>query len=252
MIKILMHGCNGKMGRMITELVKNDDGAVIAAGVDTYTGIANDYPVYESIDQCDTDVDVVIDFSNAGAVDALLDYCAEKKIPVVLCTTGLSEEQLEKVRETSEKTAVLKSANMSMGINLLLNLLKDAAKVLGNAGYDIELVERHHNQKLDAPSGTALALADSINEALNGEYHYVYDRSQVRQKRDAKEIGISAVRGGTIVGDHEVIFAGTDEVIEFRHSAYSRNVFAKGAVEAAKFLAGKETGMYDMGDVIQF
>ncbi len=247
-----MHGCNGKMGRMITELVKNDDGAVIAAGVDTYTGIANDYPVYESIDQCDTDVDVVIDFSNAGAVDALLDYCAEKKIPVVLCTTGLSEEQLEKVRETSEKTAVLKSANMSVGINLLLKLLKDAAKVLGNAGYDIELVERHHNQKLDAPSGTALALADSINEALNGEYHYVYDRSQVRQKRDAKEIGISAVRGGTIVGDHEVIFAGTDEVIEFRHSAYSRNVFAKGAVEAAKFLAGKETGMYDMGDVIQF
>ena len=247
-----MHGCNGKMGRMITELVKNDDGAVIAAGVDTYTGIANDYPVYESIDQCDTDVDVVIDFSNAGAVDALLDYCAEKKIPVVLCTTGLSEEQLEKVRETSEKTAVLKSANMSMGINLLLKLLKDAAKVLGNAGYDIELVERHHNQKLDAPSGTALALADSINEALNGEYHYVYDRSQVRQKRDAKEIGISAVRGGTIVGEHEVIFAGTDEVIEFRHSAYSRNVFAKGAVEAAKFLAGKETGMYDMGDVIQF
>lgn len=252
MIKILMHGCNGKMGRMITELVKNDDGAVIAAGVDTYTGIANDYLVYESIDQCDTDVDVVIDFSNAGAVDALLDYCAEKKIPVVLCTTGLSEEQLEKVRETSEKTAVLKSANMSMGINLLLKLLKDAAKVLGNAGYDIELVERHHNQKLDAPSGTALALADSINEALNGEYHYVYDRSQVRQKRDAKEIGISAVRGGTIVGDHEVIFAGTDEVIEFRHSAYSRNVFAKGAVEAAKFLAGKETGMYDMGDVIRF
>ena len=252
MIKILMHGCNGKMGRMITELVKNDDGAVIAAGVDTYTGIANDYPVYESIDQCDTDVDVVIDFSNAGAVDALLDYCAEKKIPVVLCTTGLSEEQLEKVRETSEKTAVLKSATMSMGINLPLKLLKDAAKVLGNAGYDIELVERHHNQKLGAPSGTALALADSINEALNGEYHYVYDRSQVRQKRDAKEIGISAVRGGTIVGDHEVIFAGTDEVIEFRHSAYSRNVFAKGAVEAAKFLAGKETGMYDMGDVIRF
>ena len=252
MIKILMHGCNGKMGRMITELVKNDDGAVIAAGVDTYTGIANDYPIYESIDQCDTDVDVVIDFSNAGAVDALLDYCAEKKIPVVLCTTGLSEEQLEKVRETSEKTAVLKSANMSVGINLLLKLLKDAAKVLGNAGYDIELVERHHNQKLDAPCGTALALADSINEALNGEYHYVYDRSQVRQKRDTKEIGISAVRGGTIVGEHEVIFAGTDEVIEFRHSAYSRNVFAKGAVEAAKFLAGKETGMYDMGDVIQF
>ncbi len=252
MTKILLHGCNGRMGRMITELVRNDADAEIVAGVDSYTGVANDYPVYDSIEKCDSDADVVIDFSNAGAVDALLDHCVEKKVPVVLCTTGLSEAQLAKVQEASGKTAILKSANMSMGINLLLKLLKDAAKVLGNAGYDIELVERHHNQKLDAPSGTALALADSVNEALNGEYHYVYDRSQVRQKRDEKEIGISAVRGGTIVGEHEVIFAGTDEVIEFKHSAYSRNVFAKGAVEAAKFLAGKETGMYDMSDVIQF
>ncbi|CCZ25970.1 dihydrodipicolinate reductase [[Ruminococcus] torques CAG:61] len=145
---------------------------------------------------------------------------------------------------------MLKSANMSLGINLLLKLLKDAAKVLAPAGYDIELVEKHHNQKLDAPSGTALALADSVNEALGNEYHYVYDRSTVRQKRDAKEIGISALRGGTIVGEHEVIFAGTDEVIEFKHTAYSRSVFGKGAVEAAKFLAGKESGMYDMSDVV--
>ena len=252
MTRILMHGCNGKMGRMITELVKNDDSAVIAAGVDTYTGVPNDYPVFESVGQCDVDVDVVIDFSNAGAVDGLLDYCVEKNLPVVLCTTGLSDEQLEKVQKKAEKVPVLKSANMSLGVNLLLKLLKDAAKVLGNAGYDIELVERHHNQKVDAPSGTALALADSINEALGGAYHYVYDRSQVRQKRDSREIGISAVRGGTIVGEHEVIFAGTDEVIEFKHTAYSRNVFAKGAVEAAKFLKGKTPGMYDMGDVIQF
>ena len=252
MTKILLHGCNGKMGRMITELVKNDADAEIVAGVDAYTGVPNEYPVFDSVEKCDVEADVVIDFSNAGAMDALLDYCAAKKLPVVLCTTGLSETQLEKVQETAGKTAILKSANMSLGINLLMKLLKDAAKVLGNSGYDIELVERHHNQKLDAPSGTALALVDSINEALNGEYHYVYDRSQVRQKRDAKEIGISAVRGGTIVGDHEVIFAGTDEVIEFKHSAYSRNVFAKGAVEAAKFLAGKAPGMYDMSDVIQF
>ena len=252
MIKILMHGCNGKMGRMITELVKNDSAAEIVAGVDKYTAVPNDYPVFESITACDVVADVVIDFSNAGAVDELLAYCTEKKLPVVLCTTGLSEEQLKKVEESSEKIAVLKSANMSMGINLLLKLLKDAAKVLAPAGYDIELVEKHHNQKLDAPSGTALALADSINDALNNEYNYVYDRSQVRQKRDAKEIGISAVRAGTIVGEHEVLFAGTDEVIEFKHTAYSRSVFAKGAVEAAKFLAGKETGMYDMGDVIQF
>ena len=252
MIKILMHGCNGKMGRMITEIVKNDSDVEIVAGVDKYTAVPNDYPVFESIAACDVDADAVIDFSNAGAVDKLLDYCTEKKLPVVLCTTGLSEEQLKKVKESSEKIAILKSANMSMGINLLLKLLKDAAKVLAPAGYDIELVEKHHNQKLDAPSGTALALADSMNEALNNEYNYVYDRSQVRQKRDAKEIGISAVRAGTIVGEHEVLFAGTDEVIEFKHTAYSRSVFAKGAVEAAKFLAGKETGMYDMGDVIQF
>lgn len=252
MVKILMHGCNGKMGRMITEIVKNEEDAVIAAGVDKFTGIPNDYPVFEEIAQCDVDVDVVIDFSNAGAVDELLDYCVKKSLPVVLCTTGLSDEQLKKVDECSEKIAVLKSANMSMGINLLLKLLKDAAKVLAPAGYDIELVEKHHNQKLDAPSGTALALADSINEAMGNEYEYVYDRSQVRKKRDAKEIGISAVRAGTIVGEHEVIFAGTDEVIEFKHTAYSRSVFAKGAVEAGKFLARQPAGMYDMGDVIQF
>ena len=252
MIKILMHGCNGKMGRMITELVKNDSAAEIVAGVDKYTAVPNDYPVFESITACDVDADVVIDFSNAGAVDELLAYCTEKKLPVVLCTTGLSEEQLKKVEESSEKSAILKSANMSMGINLLLKLLKDAAKVLAPAGYDIELVEKHHNQKLDAPSGTALALADSINDALNNEYNYVYDRSQVRQKRDGKEIGISAVRGGTIVGDHEVLFAGQDEVIEFKHTAYSKAVFGKGAVEAAKFLAGKPAGRYDMSDVIQF
>ena len=252
MVKILMHGCNGKMGRMITEIVKNEEDTVIAAGVDKFTGIPNDYPVFEKITQCDVGVDVVIDFSNAGAVDELLDYCVKKSLPVVLCTTGLSDEQLKKVDECSEKIAVLKSANMSMGINLLLKLLKDAAKVLAPAGYDIELVEKHHNQKLDAPSGTALALADSINEAMGNEYEYVYDRSQVRKKRDAKEIGISAVRAGTIVGEHEVIFAGTDEVIEFKHTAYSRSVFAKGAVEAGKFLAGQPAGMYDMGDVIQF
>lgn len=252
MIKILMHGCNGKMGRMITEIAKQDQDVEIVAGVDKYTAVANEYPVFETISECDVDADAVIDFSNAGAVDELLDYCVEKKLPVVLCTTGLSEEQLAKVKEVSEKIAVLKSANMSMGINLLLKLLKDAAKVLAPAGYDMELVEKHHNQKLDAPSGTALALADSMNEALGNEYEYVYDRSQVRKKRDAKEIGISAVRAGTIVGEHEVIFAGTDEVIEFKHTAYSRSVFAKGAVEAAKFLAEQKCGMYDMGDVIRF
>ena len=242
MVKAIMHGCNGHMGRVITDIIKNTEGIELVAGVDKYTKVPNDYPVFESIDACDVEADVIIDFSNAAAADELLDYCVEKQVPVVLCTTGLSEEQLEKVEESAKKVAVLKSANMSLGINLLMKLLKEAA---------VKLVEKHHNQKLDAPSGTALALADSINEAADNQYHYVYDRSQVRQKRDQKEIGISAVRGGTIVGDHEVIFAGQDEVIEFKHTAYSKAVFGKGAVEAAKFLAWKPAGRYDMSDVIQ-
>ena len=251
MVRAIMHGCNGKMGRVITGLISEDEGIRIVAGVDAYTAVPNEYPVFDSIEKCDVEADVVIDFSNASAVDGLLSYCSARKLPVVLCTTGLSEAQLAEVEDAAKETAVLKSANMSLGINLLLKLLQDAAKVLGPAGYDIELVERHHNQKVDAPSGTAIALADSVNEALDHQYTYVYDRSQVRQKRDKKEIGISAVRGGTIVGDHEVIFAGTDEVIEFRHTAYSKSVFGKGAVEAAKFLAGKPAGRYDMSDVIQ-
>ena len=252
MVRAIMHGCNGRMGQVVSGLVKEDAGIEFVAGIDSYTEKKNDYPVFAKISDCDVEADVIIDFSNAAAVDDLLDYCVEKQVPVVLCSTGLSEEQLQKVEEASKKVAVLKSANMSLGINLLLKLLQNATRVLAPAGYDIELVERHHNQKLDAPSGTAIALADSINESMDNAYEYVYDRSQVRKKREAKEIGISTVRGGTIVGEHEVIYAGTDEVIEFKHTAYSRTVFGKGAVEAAKFLAGKEAGRYDMADVIQF
>lgn len=252
MVRAIMHGCNGHMGQVITGLIKEDEGIELVAGIDKYTGIANDYPVFESLEKCDVEADVIIDFSNAAAADDLLAYCEEKKMPVVLCTTGLSEEQLAKIPEAAKKTAVLKSANMSLGINLLMKLLKEATKVLAPAGYDMEIVEKHHNQKLDAPSGTAIALADSMNEAMDEAYHYVYDRSQERKKRDTKEIGISAVRGGTIVGEHEVLFAGTDEVIEFKHTAYSKTIFGKGAVEAAKFLAGKPAGLYDMSDVIQF
>ena len=174
----------------------------------------------------------------------------EKKLPCVLCTTGLSQEQLEKIERASQQIAVLRSANMSLGINLLLKLLKNAAGVLAPAGFDMEVVEKHHNQKVDAPSGTALALADSMNEELGNTYTYVYDRSGRRQKRPEKEIGISAVRGGSIVGEHDVIFAGMDEVITFSHTAYSRAIFGKGAVQAAKYLAGKPAGKYNMGDVI--
>lgn len=250
MVKIMMHGCNGKMGQVITEIVKEDTQAEIVAGVDIYDDGRNDYPVFSSISECDIPVDVVIDFASAKAVDGLLDFCEEKKIPVVVCTTGLSPEQLERVEEAAKKTAVLKSANMSLGVNTLLKLLQDAAKVLAPAGFDMEIVEKHHKLKVDAPSGTALALADSLNEALGNEYTYQFDRSKDRKPREEKEIGVVAVRGGTIVGEHEVIFAGTDEVIEFKHTAYSKAIFAKGAVQAAKFLAGKPVGRYNMSDVI--
>ena len=251
MIKAIMNGCNGKMGQVISTICKEDPQIEIVAGVDLYDGIKNDYPVFPNISVCDVKADVIIDFSNAKAVDDLLIYCEEKQVPVVLCTTGLSEEQLAKAKQVSEHVAVLKSANMSLGINMLMELLKKAALTLAPAGFDMEIVEKHHNQKLDAPSGTALALADSLNEAMDNQYHYVYDRSQRRQQRDDKEIGISAVRGGTIVGEHEVIFAGTDEVIEFKHTAYSKAIFGKGAIEAAKYLAGKPAGRYDMADVIE-
>jgi len=179
-----------------------------------------------------------------------LDYCEKVNLPVVLCTTGLSDEQLARVDETSKKIAILRSANMSLGVNTILDLLKKATEVFAPAGFDVEIVEKHHNQKLDAPSGTAIALADAINEAADGQYTYVYDRHDRRQKRDPKEIGISSVRGGSIVGEHDVIFAGLDEVITIQHTAYSKSIFANGAVSAAKFLAGKPAGMYGMPDVI--
>lgn len=250
MVKMIMHGCNGAMGQVITKIAEEDEEIQIVAGIDVTDTKQNPYPVFRSLAECDIEADVIVDFASAKAVDALLDYSGEKNVPVVVCTTGLSPEQLKKVEETSQKTAVLRSANMSLGINLLLKLVKEAASVLAAADFDIEILEKHHNQKVDAPSGTALALADSINEAMDEVYHYKYDRSVVREKRDKKEIGIQAVRGGSIVGEHDVIFAGQDEVITFQHTAYSKAIFAKGAVSAAKFLAGKGPGLYSMADVI--
>lgn len=250
MINIIIHGCNGKVGQVISGLAKEDDSINIVAGIDVVDNGNNDYPVYTNIDECDVEADVVIDFSIAKAVDKLIDFCRNRKLPVVLCTTGLSEEQIFAIRDLSREVAVLRSGNMSLGINTVMKMLKNITKTLADAGYDIEIVEKHHNQKVDAPSGTALMLADTINEEMNCEYEYKYDRSTVREKRSKKEIGISAVRGGTIVGDHDVIFAGPDEVIQITHRAYSKGVFAKGAIEAAKFLAVKETGLYDMSDVL--
>lgn len=250
MTRIIMCGCNGKMGQVISDIVAADEEAQIVAGVDINTEARNGYPVFSKLSECNVEADAVIDFSSPKAFDDLMDTAAKRKLPVVLCTTGLSEEQLVKAEETSKQTAILRSANMSLGVNTLLKLVAVAADVLAKADFDIEIVEKHHNQKVDAPSGTALALADAINEVLNNEYSYTYDRSQVREKRTKKEIGLSAVRGGTIVGEHEVIFAGTDEVIEFKHTAYSKAIFGKGAVSAAKFLHGKGAGMYRMSDVI--
>ena len=250
MVNIIMHGCNGAMGQVISSLVERDEEVKIVAGIDLNTEAKNGYPVFASLEDCDVEADVVIDFASAKAVDHLLDYCETRRMPVVLCTTGLSEAQVERVSQVAKETAVLRSANMSLGINLLLKLVKEAAAVLAASGFDMEIVEKHHNQKVDAPSGTALALADSINEAMDHQYHYQYDRSARREKRDPKEIGIQAVRGGSIVGEHDVIFAGQDEVVTFSHTAYSKAIFAKGAVAAAKFLKGKAAGVYDMSDVI--
>ena len=250
MVRIIMNGCNGHMGQVITGLLKDDPEAEITAGIDLADNRDNGYPVYTKPENCQAEADVVIDFSSYKAADGLLEYCREKKLPLVLCTTGLTEEQLEKVQAYSKEFAILRSANMSLGINLLLKLIQDAARTLAVAGFDMEIVEKHHKLKCDAPSGTALALADSLNQAMDHQYQYVFDRSQRHEPRDAKEIGISAVRGGTIVGQHSVIFAGPDEVIEFNHTAYSKAVFGKGAVEAAKFLAGKPAGLYTMSDVI--
>lgn len=251
MVNILMHGCNGKMGQVISGLVQDDENAVITAGIDAYDGIQNSYPVFKTLGECNVTFDVIIDFSNISAIDSLLEYCVVNNKPAVLCTTGLSNEQLEKIEKASQKVALLHSANMSVGVNVLMKLLKDAVKRLSPEGFDVEIVEKHHNQKLDAPSGTAIAFADSMNEAMDNSFEYVYDRSRVRQKRDKKELGISSVRGGNIVGEHDVIFAGTDEVITFTHTAYSKAIFGKGAVAAARFLAGKKPGLYDMADVME-
>ena len=234
-----MHGCNGKMGKVICDLVNKDADAEIVAGIDI-AGANAPFPVFTDIKDCNVEADAIIDFTTASAVPAVIDYLYNWS----------SDETMDMLKKASEKVAMFKSANMSLGINLIATILKKYSDVLYQAGFDVEIVERHHNQKIDAPSGTAILLADAVNEGVGGDLEYVYDRSQVRQKRDRKELGLSAVRGGTIVGDHEVIFAGQDEVIEFTHSAHSKEVFAVGAVKAAKFIKGKKPGIYDMQDVM--
>ena len=250
MLKIALSGCNGRMGQAITRLCKNYDNVEIVAGFDLYTEKLSTYPVYAHPFEYTGEADVIVDFSNPVALPDLLKYAEEKKLPVVLATTGYSESDIAAIKAASEKVAIFKSANMSLGINVVAKLLKAAAAILGD-GYDVEIIERHHNQKLDAPSGTAYILGDAVKEGLPYEAEYVYDRHERHEKRSKTEIGMHAIRGGTIVGEHEVIFAGTDEVIELKHTALSREVFANGAIRAAIFMNGKTAGMYSMTDLVE-
>ena len=250
MTKIILNGANGAMGKVVSELIALDPTVEIVAGVDLNTDVDLGFPVFDDIRKIDIEADAVIDFASVKAVDNLLDFIEEKKIPAVICTTGLSEEQIGRINEVSKNTAILRSANMSLGINTLSKVLAQIAPTLRAAGFDIEIVEAHHRRKLDAPSGTAILLADAVNENMDEKLTYTYDRSKRHEPRRADEIGLSAVRGGTIVGDHDVIFAGEDEVITLSHRAYSRKIFANGAISAAKFLQGKTAGLYDMSDVI--
>ncbi|MEE1049576.1 MAG: 4-hydroxy-tetrahydrodipicolinate reductase [Clostridia bacterium] len=250
MTNILLCGAGGKMGHAVARAVADADNAVITAGFDINVPADVDFPVYTSLTDVKEKVDAIIDFSHPSMTNEILDFAKTTGTPAVICTTGLSGEQMANIEQTSKEVAVFFSANMSLGVNLLIDLVKRAAKILED-NFDIEIIEKHHNQKLDAPSGTALAIANAIADTVSYEAEYTYDRHSVRKKRDKSEIGIHAVRGGTIVGEHSVIFAGCDEVIEVKHSAASKEVFAVGAVKAAEFLKGKPAGLYAMKDLIE-
>ena len=251
MIRLIVHGAAGHMGQVIAQLAAQDDDCVVVAGIDAFLPAQKGaFPIYATAEECVEEADCLIDFSTAKAADDLIAYCVARGLPCVLCTTGLTPEQEQKLKDASATIPVLRSANMSIGINLLLHVLKQVTPLLSKAGYDIEVVEKHHHRKIDAPSGTALALADAMNEAADGRYHYVFDRRNIHEKRSADEIGFAVVRGGTIVGEHEVLFAGEDEVISFKHEAFSRAVFGKGALAAAKFLAAQKPGFYTMQDLM--
>ncbi|MEG0571278.1 MAG: 4-hydroxy-tetrahydrodipicolinate reductase [Oscillospiraceae bacterium] len=249
MTRIILNGANGKMCRVIDNCVNERNDCKIVAGFDIITSPYSDFPIFAKQDDFEGDADVIIDFSTPAVLDNLLSYALKRNIPLVIATTGYTAAQIEKINLAATKIPVFFTFNMSLGINLLVDLAKKAAKVLGTQ-FDIEIIEKHHNQKVDAPSGTAIMLADAINQTMDNELKYMYDRHSVRKKRDKNEIGIHSVRGGTIVGEHEVIFAGRDETITLSHTAMSKDVFAVGALGAAIFLASQAPGMYDMSNII--
>jgi 4-hydroxy-tetrahydrodipicolinate reductase len=250
MTKVIISGCNGKMGQVVTDLCNANAEIQVVAGFDVNPEKRNDYPVYADPMEFPGSADCIIDFSHPNALTGLLSYCKKSGCGIVLATTGYSEAQLAEIQAASKEIRIFKSANMSLGINVLLALVRQAAKVLGSTS-DIEIVEKHHNRKLDAPSGTALMIADAAASALPYEPDYTFERHSVRQKRGQTEIGISSVRGGTIVGEHEILFAGTDEVLEIKHTAYSRDIFATGAVKAAAYIGALSApGLYNMENLV--
>lgn len=249
MTNIILSGCNGKMGQVIARLLSQDDDAKVIFGYDINTEMKNSFPVFSDFSETELKGDVVIDFSHPSSFSSVVNYCKTTKTPLVMATTGLSDEQKQELLELSKEVAVFFSANMSIGVNLLVDLVKKATAILGEA-FDIEIIEKHHNQKIDAPSGTALMIADEISSVTDYSPEYVYDRHSVRKKRTSNEIGIHAVRGGTIVGEHDVIFAGNDEIIEIKHTATSKEIFATGSIRAAKFIKDIKPGMYNMTNLI--
>lgn len=250
MTNVVLSGCNGKMGKVITALINERDDCKIVAGIDLNTEMLSDYPVYNNFADIKQGIDVIIDFSHPSALPKLLEFSVSNNIPVVIATTGLSDADIANIKAASKSIPVFFSFNMSLGVNLLVGLAQKAAAVLGD-GFDVEIVEKHHNQKIDAPSGTAIMLANSINEVYNNKMSYEYDRHSKHEKRPKNEIGLHAIRGGTIVGEHDVIFAGHDEVITLSHSATSKEVFAVGAVNAAIYIASCKPGMYDMKNLVE-
>ncbi|WP_427339728.1 4-hydroxy-tetrahydrodipicolinate reductase [Caloranaerobacter sp. DY30410] len=249
-MKIIINGCNGKMGQVLTKQIENDPDLEIVAGIDrTPNKYKNKYPVYKDIFEFKGEADVVIDFSNPYYLPGLLDYCMEKNLPIVIATTGFSNKDYKDIEKSSKKIPIFYSANMSLGINVLIKLVREAARILAES-FDIEIIEKHHNNKIDAPSGTAYMIANKINEELNNSKEYVFGRYTKKEKRSKNEIGIHAIRGGTIVGEHSVIFAGLDEIIEIKHTAMSKNIFAIGAIKAAKFIVNKDKGLYSMDDLV--
>lgn len=248
MLKILISGASGHVGKKIAEQCKNNENIEVLCGVDRFNYGA-DFPIYANFGEVETAPDVIVDFSNPSLLDGILEFAVKNKTACVLATTGYSAEQIAKIKKTAEIIPIFFTANMSLGVNLLCSLVKKAYSVLGD-DFDIEIIEKHHNQKLDAPSGTALMLANAVNSVANDKFNYEYDRHSKREKRLKNEIGIHSVRGGTIVGEHDVIFAGNDEVITLSHTAFSKEVFAMGALRAALFIAKKDVGLFDMNDVL--